>query len=172
VFCQRLFQERFTYAGELDYKAFLDFVLACENRSSPQSLRYMFRALDVSRRGHLSRADVKLFMRAVLDKLVSEGHDRLDTDSVVDEVLDMAKPADSTAGITLHDLQRCKVGHILTLILTDSVGFWTYDNRETLMQAPPLFADVASADEQASSNSSHDASSAHREGAPGVPQSI
>jgi serine/threonine-protein phosphatase 2A regulatory subunit B'' len=103
----------------------------------------MFRLFDVSRTGHVMRSDIRMFMGAVLDKLVSEGHDRLDVDSVVDEIMDMVKPSDPLAGITLRDLQRCKVGHIVTLILGDSVGWWTYDNRESLMQSPPLFADIA-----------------------------
>jgi serine/threonine-protein phosphatase 2A regulatory subunit B'' len=151
VFCRRLFEECHTYAGEMDFKAFLDFVLASENRALPQSQRYMFRLFDLTRSGFLSRTDVSFLMRAVLDKLVSEGHDRLDVDSVVDEVLDMVKPAVPSTGVTLRDLQLCKVGHILTLILSDSAGFWTYDNRESLMQAPPLFADVATEGERGGS---------------------
>ena len=76
------------YGGELDFKAFLEFVLAVEYRTSSQSTRYMFRLFDLSKRGLLVRADLKYFMRSVLDKLVSEGHDRLDLDSCVDEVWD------------------------------------------------------------------------------------
>lgn len=71
----------------------------------------------------------------------AEGHDRLELESCVDEVWDMVKPA-SLEGITLRDLERCKVGHIVTLILADSAGFLAYDTRESQQQAP-LFADVA-----------------------------
>ena len=49
-------------------QAFLEFVLAIEYRGTPQSLRYMFRLFDVTKRGLLVRADVRFFMRAVLDK--------------------------------------------------------------------------------------------------------
>ena len=49
-------------------QAFLEFVLAVEYRGTPQSLRYMFRLFDVTKRGLLVRADVRYFMRAVLDK--------------------------------------------------------------------------------------------------------
>ena len=130
------------YGGELDFKAFLEFVLAVEYRATQQSIRYMFRLFDISKRGHLVRNDLRYFMRAVLDKLATEGHDRLELESCVDEVWDMIKPADAALGVTLKDLERCKVGHIVTNILADSAGFWAYDNRESLLQAP-LFADVA-----------------------------
>ncbi len=34
VFVQRVFEESQTYDGEMDFKAFLDFVLAMENRNT------------------------------------------------------------------------------------------------------------------------------------------
>ena len=38
IFIDRVFEEYQTYEGEMDYKNFLDFVLAMENKKSPQSL--------------------------------------------------------------------------------------------------------------------------------------
>ena len=37
-FCKlfRVFQECLTYEGEMDYKTYLDFILALENRKTPQ----------------------------------------------------------------------------------------------------------------------------------------
>ena len=43
----RVFQECLTYGGEMDYKTYLDFVLALENKREPQALSYFFRILDV-----------------------------------------------------------------------------------------------------------------------------
>ena len=90
AFCARVVEECYTYSGELDFKAFLDFVLAVDYRASPQSLRYMFRLFDLSKSGMLVRADIRYFMRAVLDKHSAEGHDRLDLESCVDEVWDVS----------------------------------------------------------------------------------
>ena len=36
AFIHRVFEECLTYAGEMDYKTYLDFVLALENRKEPQ----------------------------------------------------------------------------------------------------------------------------------------
>ena len=40
IFIDRVFEEDQTCEGEMDYKNFLDFVLAMENKKSPQSLQY------------------------------------------------------------------------------------------------------------------------------------
>lgn len=53
VFIERVFQECLTYEGEMDYKAFLDFTLAMENKKDPSSLQYFFRILDVRQKGYL-----------------------------------------------------------------------------------------------------------------------
>ncbi len=52
VFVDRVFQECLTYEGEMDYKTYLDFVLALENRKEPQSLQYFFRILDIKQQGY------------------------------------------------------------------------------------------------------------------------
>jgi len=63
VFLDRVFQECLTYDGEMDYKTYLDFVLALENRKEMQSLQYMFRLLDVQNKGYLNIFDLNYFFR-------------------------------------------------------------------------------------------------------------
>lgn len=63
VFIDRVFQECLTYDGEMDYKTYLDFVLALENRKEPQSLQYMFRLLDVQGKGYLNIFDLNYFFK-------------------------------------------------------------------------------------------------------------
>lgn len=46
-----------------DYKTYLDFVLAMENRREPQALRYLFRILDVQHRGYLNVFSLNYFFR-------------------------------------------------------------------------------------------------------------
>lgn len=66
VFLNRVFQECLTYDGEMDYKTYLDFVLALENRKEPQSLQYIFRLLDIQNKGHLNVFDLNFFFRVSL----------------------------------------------------------------------------------------------------------
>jgi hypothetical protein len=51
-------------------------------------------------------------------------------DDLKDELWDMAKPA-SPHCITLQDLQKCGVGHIVVSMLFDAKAFYDYDQRET-----------------------------------------
>ena len=55
IFIDRVFEELQTFEGEMDYKTFLDFVLAMENKKTPQSLHYFWRILDVFHKGDASR---------------------------------------------------------------------------------------------------------------------
>lgn len=63
VFLERIFQECLTYEGEMDYKTYLDFVLALENRHEPQSLHYLFRILDINNHGYLDTFCLNYFFR-------------------------------------------------------------------------------------------------------------
>lgn len=63
VFLERVFQECLTYEGEMDYKTYLDFVLALENRHEPQSLHYLFRILDINNQGYLDTFCLNYFFR-------------------------------------------------------------------------------------------------------------
>jgi serine/threonine-protein phosphatase 2A regulatory subunit B'' len=69
IFIDRVFEEYQTYEGEMDYKNFLDFVLAMENKKSPQSLQYFWRILDVYHKGAIDTFVINMFFRAVIDKL-------------------------------------------------------------------------------------------------------
>jgi len=50
----------------MDYKTYLDFVLAIENRKEPPSLQYMFRLLDVQNKGFLNIFDLNYFFRVII----------------------------------------------------------------------------------------------------------
>lgn len=63
VFLDRLFAECITYDGEMDYKTYLDFVLALENRQEPQSLQYLFRILDFDHQGYLTSFTLNYFFK-------------------------------------------------------------------------------------------------------------
>jgi Ca2+-binding EF-hand superfamily protein len=47
----------------MDYKSYLDFVLALDNRNSPQGLRYLFQIMDIDNKGYLHPGDLNFFYR-------------------------------------------------------------------------------------------------------------
>uniref|UniRef100_A0A8C4L284 Serine/threonine-protein phosphatase 2A regulatory subunit B'' subunit gamma n=1 Tax=Equus asinus TaxID=9793 RepID=A0A8C4L284_EQUAS len=63
VFLDRVFQECLTYDGEMDYKTYLDFVLALENRKEPAALQYIFKLLDIENKGYLNVFSLNYFFR-------------------------------------------------------------------------------------------------------------
>ena len=136
VFIERIFQECLTYEGEMDYKTYLDFVLAMENKSDPQSLGYLFRVLDTRHEGCLSVYSLNFFFRAIQDEMRRHGQDPVIFEDVKDEIFDMVAPLDSLK-ITLTDLIRSGQGETVVQILTDLNGFWSYENREVLVADGP-----------------------------------
>ena len=69
AFVDRVFQECLTYGGEMDYKTYLDFVLALENRREPQALTYFFRILDVRQEGSLNTFVFNYFFRDIIKQM-------------------------------------------------------------------------------------------------------
>merc|ERR1711957_88169 len=100
-FVARLFQEVNTYPNkdgmqnEMDYKLYLDFVLANMYKTTNEALQYHFRMLDLHKTGRLTVFEVNYFFRPVIERLHEmkyyEEKQKLPED-VVDEIFDMVKP--------------------------------------------------------------------------------
>lgn len=132
VFIERVFQECQTYEHDMDYKTYLDFVLALENRRESQALQYLFRILDVKGQGYLDAFSLNYFFKAIQEQIRIHGQEPVTFQDVKDEIFDMVKPEDPCK-ITLRDLIRCGQGDVVVSILIDVNGFWTYENREALI---------------------------------------
>ena len=120
AFAARVFDECQTYAtsvpdvdgaayAEIDYKLYLDIVLATENRGSTPALRFYFRLLDLYHVGSFGAAEILFFYSHIQDRLRERGHEPVDAENVTNEIMDMVNPV-TPGRITLEDLRRCKVG--------------------------------------------------------------
>jgi len=136
AFVERVFQECLTYEGEMDYKTYLDFVLAMENKKEPQSLQYLFRILDVRQEGCLSVFSLNYFFRAIQEQMKKHNQEPVLFLDVKDEIFDMVKPVDPLK-VMLSDLIKSGQGDVVVSILTDLNGFWSYENREALVVDTP-----------------------------------
>jgi len=132
VFLDRVFQECLTYEGEMDYKTYLDFVLALENKKEPQALQYLFKILDVKNVGYLNTFALNYFYRAIQEEMRKHGHEVVSLHDVKDEIFDMVKPVDPF-NITLQDLINSGQGDTVVNMLVDVNGFLIYENREVLV---------------------------------------
>ncbi|KAJ0914907.1 putative guanylate cyclase activating protein [Helianthus annuus] len=140
IFIQRAFDEHVRHgktviglAWEMDFESFLDFVLALENKDTPEGLTYIFKCLDLQGKGYLTAADIHILFRDVREKWIQVGNYELCTEDVRDEIWDMVKPVDPLR-ITLSDMLQCKQGGTIASMLIDVRGFWAHDNRENLLQ--------------------------------------
>lgn len=129
LFIDRIFEEYQTFEGEMDYKTFLDFVLAMENKKSPQALAYFWKILDIYGKGAIDTFVINMFFKRVLDKLNEKDPDaekNFQVEDIKDEIFDMAKPQTPMA-ITLEDLINCGQGDVIISILIDAKAFYDYD---------------------------------------------
>ncbi|XP_065004752.1 probable serine/threonine-protein phosphatase 2A regulatory subunit B'' subunit TON2 isoform X1 [Musa acuminata AAA Group] len=140
IFIERVFDEHVRWskigggnAREMDFESFLDFVLALENKVTPEGLTYIFKSLDLQGRGYLTTAEIYTLFRDVHQKWIEGGHCDLCIEDVRDEIWDMVKPVDPLR-ITLADLLACKQGGTVAGMFMDVCGFWAHDNRENLLQ--------------------------------------
>ncbi|KAL3144696.1 hypothetical protein ABBQ38_001822 [Trebouxia sp. C0009 RCD-2024] len=143
MFLDRVYEEHATshksrrgpgYPNQMDFGAFLDFMLAWDNRNSWAGIQYFFPVLDLKGRGYLTQTDVYIFFRQIYKMWVECGlYPELSVEDVKDEVFDMAQPT-HLLHITIQDLQKCGMAATIIGMLADVNLFWEYDNRETLMQ--------------------------------------
>merc|ERR1719162_188683 len=81
VFIDRVFEEYQTYRDaetgerEMDYKTFLDFVLAMENKNSHQAIQYFFKLIDIQQSGFVDGFTINYFFQAVINQLQHKGPD-------------------------------------------------------------------------------------------------
>jgi len=144
IFVDRLFEEYQTFEGEMDYKTFLDFVLAMENKKSVQSIQYFWKILDVYKKGAIDTFVINMFFRAIIQKLETKEKFGFRVEDVKDEIWDMAKPVHPYA-LTLEDLTTCGVGDTIIAMLIDAKDFYEYDQRESGVEVDD-FDDIAVGD--------------------------
>nr|XP_043639842.1 probable serine/threonine-protein phosphatase 2A regulatory subunit B'' subunit TON2 [Erigeron canadensis] len=140
IFIERVFDEHVRHGKtviglpwEMDFESFLDFILALENKDTPEGLTYLFRCLDLQGKGYLTAPDIHILFRDMREKWDQIGNYELCTEDVRDEIWDMVRPVDPLR-ITLSDMLSCKQGGTIASMLIDVRGFWAHDNRENLLQ--------------------------------------
>jgi serine/threonine-protein phosphatase 2A regulatory subunit B'' len=129
----RLFEETITFQPcEMDYRGFVNLVLATENMASPESVRYFWKLVDFDKSGRLTAEKIKFFYKDIHACLLATNYDAPNPNHVALEIFDILACNDSR-GPSLSDLITSKQGHTVLTMLLDVNGFWKYDNRESLM---------------------------------------
>jgi serine/threonine-protein phosphatase 2A regulatory subunit B'' len=128
IVIDRIFEEYPTVNGEMNYKGFLEFVLAMDNKKAPEAIQYFWRILDVYHKGAIDSFIINMFFRSIIQKLEAMEKCGFNVEDIKDEIFDMAKP-ELPMAITLADLIKCQQGDIIVSMLIDAKAFFDYDQR-------------------------------------------
>ena len=140
IFVERIFEEYQKYNNIIDFKQFIDFVLAMENRKHPSSIQYIWRAIDVYHKNAVDTFVINMFYRAVVKKLFNRNKGEYKVDDIKDEIWDMIKPKNPNY-ITLQDVLRSPYGDLVLSMLIDAKEFYLYDQKE-FMNVSDDFAEL------------------------------
>ena len=129
IFIERIFEEYQKYNNIIDFKQFIDFVLAMDNRKHPSSIQYIWRAIDVYHKNAVDTFVINMFYRAVVKKLFNKNKGEYKIDDIKDEIWDMIKPKNPNY-ITLQDVLKSSYGDLVLSMLIDAREFYLYDQKE------------------------------------------
>ena len=129
IFIDRIFEEYQKYENAIDFKQFIDFVLAMENRKEPASIQFIWRAIDVYHKNAVDTFVINMFYRAVVKKLINRDQGEYRIDDIKDEIWDMIKPKNPNY-ITLQDVLNSSYSDLVLSLLIDAKAFYQHDQKE------------------------------------------
>jgi Ca2+-binding EF-hand superfamily protein len=115
----------------MDYKGYLNFVIATEHPQTKAALKYVWSLLDIyDTRSKIDMYVLKMFCKEIAENLIVNGlMTDISTDSILTEVIDMINPA-SHEYITPRDVETSKQQSTILPILLNFRNFYAYDCRE------------------------------------------
>ena len=129
IFIDRIFEEYQKYDNAIDFKQFIDFVLAMENKKEPASIQYIWRALDVYHNNKIDTFVINMFFKGVIKKLLNRNKGEYRIDDIKDEIWDMIGPKNQLY-ITLEDVLNSKYSDTVIALLIDAKAFYQHDQKE------------------------------------------
>ncbi|CAJ1029795.1 hypothetical protein, conserved [Leishmania lindenbergi] len=115
--------------SEMDYRKFVDFVIAVELLPQCSRPYFFWNILDVEGTGVLTPMIVNQFFRETHAKLVVAKLDVPLRETVVQEVFDLIDKAEPLR-ITREEFVRSPQAGLFVALLIDCLSFWTYEKRE------------------------------------------
>ena len=143
IFIDRIFEEYQKYDNAIDFKQFIDFVLAMENKKEPASIQYIWRALDVNHNNKVDTFIINMFFKNINKKLLNRDKGEYRIDDIKDELWDMIGPKNPMY-ITLQDVLNSKYSDTVLSLLIDAKAFYQHDQKE--MPCIEEFAEIENED--------------------------
>ncbi|EKF32991.1 hypothetical protein MOQ_003146 [Trypanosoma cruzi marinkellei] len=130
LFIDRFFETNVMMANsELDFRKFVDFVVAVEFLPSCQRPLFFWNILDIEGCGYLRPVHVNYFFRETHTKLVAAGLEVPSRETVVQEAFDLISTAEPLC-ISREEFINAPQAGLFVALLVDCLSFWTYENRE------------------------------------------
>ena len=116
----------------VNYVSTLGYILSWSVKYLGKILAFPNFLSDVRHQGFLNTFSLNYFFRDILIQMEKLNQDPVKFEDVKDEIFDMVRPLDPLR-IKLDDLIKSGNGDTVVSILIDLNGFWTYENREVLV---------------------------------------
>jgi hypothetical protein len=133
---ERLLQEHLSFESMIDYKGYLDLILALTYPSSPSSVRYLWQLLDIKKQGRFGLKEATPFLEAIFESLKSAlpnaAFHLYRPEKIFREMLDSAGVIERDFFV-LEDMIRAAAKSSLYIChhLVDAHAFYQHDNRES-----------------------------------------
>ncbi|EPY25465.1 hypothetical protein AGDE_11742 [Angomonas deanei] len=130
----RVFECHVPHSGKrhiMDYKTYLNFVIATEHAATLPAIKYIWKVLDIAdTKDHIDVTALYAFCKELSNELNTNGlMSGLSANCILSEIVDMINPEWHEC-ITFDDLMRSGQQATVLPILLSSKNFFTYDCRE------------------------------------------
>jgi serine/threonine-protein phosphatase 2A regulatory subunit B'' len=129
LFIDRVFETLALYSSEMDYKKFVDFVIAVEFLPQCHRPAFFWNIFDMNGDGVLTPLTVNHFFKETHRKLQAAGVEAPAAELVVQELFDVI-PTREPLRITRAEFCASNQAGLFSALLIDCLAFWTYENRE------------------------------------------
>jgi Ca2+-binding EF-hand superfamily protein len=144
---QRVFECHVSHSGNrhiMDYKTYLNFVIATEHAATRPAMRYIWALLDLDgTKTHIKISTLHCFCKEIANELIAKGlMVDISAQSILSEIVDMINPA-WHEWVTFDDIEKSGQQATVLPVLLSYRNFYAYDCREqTAASANDEFADV------------------------------
>ncbi|XP_048862132.1 serine/threonine-protein phosphatase 2A regulatory subunit B'' subunit beta isoform X3 [Brienomyrus brachyistius] len=120
--------------GRMSYADFVWFLISEEDKTTPTSIEYWFRCMDLDGDGVLTMYELEYFYEEQKQRLDARAIEPLPFEDCLCQMLDLVKP-ESEGKITLHDLKRCKMSSIFFNTFFNTEKYLEHEQRDPLSVA-------------------------------------
>eukprot|EP00759_Apiculatamorpha_spiralis_P057649 PhF_6_TR8734/c0_g1_i1/m.13735/K11583/PPP2R3; serine/threonine-protein phosphatase 2A regulatory subunit B'' len=115
--------------GKLNFEDFVWFCISEEDKSTPQSLSYWFKVVDLDGDGILSGHEMDVFLQDQKNRMIQMSIEAIAIEDIVCQMIDMLKPKDPK-NITLRDFKACPTGGVFFNVLMNLNKFLIFEQRD------------------------------------------